>query len=239
MWAIFFSTIQVAAYRRALGDWPDAAPAPDEPARGAAPPAERGSGRFDPRAIVLAALLATALLLASTSWALLLGVDGVADPGVAAVQARPRRRPARPAARRPARVRGADRRAAERRRAGADAAARAARRAARRRRDLDARGRRAGRAARGVPPRAAPPARAARPCKEAAALMEGLDPGPRLVAAARAAADRFVRRAARAAAAGRRRDRRGWPPSRPATARAPAPPGRRCGCARRTRCSSR
>jgi hypothetical protein len=74
LWAIFFSTIQVAAYRRALGDWPHAAPAPDKPAAALAPAAERGSGRFDPRAIVLAALLASALLLASTSWPLLIGV---------------------------------------------------------------------------------------------------------------------------------------------------------------------
>jgi hypothetical protein len=73
-WGVFFSTIQVAAYRRALGDWP--APAPVAEERGPEPPpiAERGSGRFDPRAIVAAALLATGLLLASTSWALLLCV---------------------------------------------------------------------------------------------------------------------------------------------------------------------
>jgi hypothetical protein len=73
LWAIFFSIVQVAAYRRALGGWP-----PDAPPAEHAPPlpsvAERGAGRFDPRAIVIAALLATALLLASTSWALLIGV---------------------------------------------------------------------------------------------------------------------------------------------------------------------
>src|SRR5215218_3005629 len=73
LWAIFFSAIQVAAYRRALGNWPP----PGEP-RGApvsdAPPAEREPGRFDPRAVVLAALVASGLLLASTSWPLLLGV---------------------------------------------------------------------------------------------------------------------------------------------------------------------
>jgi hypothetical protein len=83
LWAVFFSAIQVAAYRRALREWPvadaplppapaTAAPAAGEPAAGE--PAERGSGRFDPRAIVVAALLASALLLASTSWALLLCV---------------------------------------------------------------------------------------------------------------------------------------------------------------------
>lgn len=73
MWAIFFSAIQVASYRRALGRWPDAPPGADA-APAPAPAAERGSGRFDPRAIVIAALLASALLLASTSWALLIGV---------------------------------------------------------------------------------------------------------------------------------------------------------------------
>jgi hypothetical protein len=73
LWAVFFSAIQVAAYRRALGEWPVVERRGDEPAAPAAP-AERGSGRFDPRAIVVAALLASALLLASTSWALLLCV---------------------------------------------------------------------------------------------------------------------------------------------------------------------
>jgi hypothetical protein len=75
-WAVFFSAVQVVAYRRALGAWPAATAgeavepvAPDVP-----DPEERGSGRFDPRAIVLAALLATALLLASTSWPVLIGV---------------------------------------------------------------------------------------------------------------------------------------------------------------------
>ena len=72
LWAIFFSAVQVAAYRRALGNWPEATPAAAQPP--AAPAAERVPGRFDPRAVLLAALLASALLLASTSWALLLGV---------------------------------------------------------------------------------------------------------------------------------------------------------------------
>ncbi len=72
LWATFFSVVQVAAYRRALGNWPavEAGPAPAP----APAPAERAAGRFDPRAVVLAALLASALLLASTSWLLLLGV---------------------------------------------------------------------------------------------------------------------------------------------------------------------
>ena len=161
LWAIFFSAIQVAAYRRALGDWP-LTETPRRAGAAAAAAAERGSGRFDPRAIVVAALLASALLIASTSWALLLGVTAWLIPAWLLSQAGPRRRPARPRARRPARVRRAHRRAAERRRAGADAAPRAARRPARRGRDLDARGGRAGRLARGVPARAAPPARAAR-----------------------------------------------------------------------------
>ena len=79
LWAVFFSVVQVAAYRRALGNWPAVEPLDDRTAA-AAPDAdaiagpERGSGRFDPRAIVLAALLASALLIASTSWGLLLGV---------------------------------------------------------------------------------------------------------------------------------------------------------------------
>jgi hypothetical protein len=74
LWAIFFTTIQVAAYRRALRDWPEPDEPPAAPERIAIAGPERGSGRFDPRAIVAAALLASALLLASTSWPLLLGV---------------------------------------------------------------------------------------------------------------------------------------------------------------------
>jgi hypothetical protein len=88
MWAMAFSGMQVAAYRRALGAWPegDSAESPGADERralreaGSAEAAarefspERGSARFDPRAIVLCALVASALLLASTSWALLLAV---------------------------------------------------------------------------------------------------------------------------------------------------------------------
>ena len=74
LWAMFFSALQVIVYRRALGRWPE----PDPAAAGAAAPAaageERGPGRFDPRAVVLAAALASVLLLASTSWLLLLAV---------------------------------------------------------------------------------------------------------------------------------------------------------------------
>jgi hypothetical protein len=76
LWAIFFSAIQVAAYRRALGNWPAAGPdaADGSPAPAVVPRAEPAPGRFDPRAVVLAALVASGLLLAGTSWPLLLGV---------------------------------------------------------------------------------------------------------------------------------------------------------------------
>jgi len=79
LWAVFFSAVQVAAYRRALANWPAVTPLDEGLAAAAADPVaiagpERGSGRFDPRAIVVAAFLATALLLVSTSWLLLLGV---------------------------------------------------------------------------------------------------------------------------------------------------------------------
>jgi hypothetical protein len=75
LWAIFFSVVQVAVYRRALGDWPDV-PVAEEPPDAAAAAAEPDAvtGRFDPRAVVLAALVATVLLLASTSWPMLIGV---------------------------------------------------------------------------------------------------------------------------------------------------------------------
>jgi hypothetical protein len=74
LWAIFFSALQVAAYRRALGNWPAAEPREEPAAPDAEVAPERVPGRFDPRAVVLAALAASGLLLSSTSWPLLLGV---------------------------------------------------------------------------------------------------------------------------------------------------------------------
>jgi hypothetical protein len=71
-WAIFYSAVQVVIYRRALAGWPADAP----PAVHGAIPGETAAepARFDPRAIVVAAALASALLLASTAWPLLAGV---------------------------------------------------------------------------------------------------------------------------------------------------------------------
>ena len=64
LWAIFFSAVQVAAYRRALGDWPAAEAVPDpRPRRRRSATA---AARFDPRAVVVAALLATGILLCGT-----------------------------------------------------------------------------------------------------------------------------------------------------------------------------
>jgi hypothetical protein len=97
-WAAFASTVQVLVYRRGLRAWDAAAahadraaahasdvdrdmrgkrnarefPQPSEPGGGPAP----GLRRFDPRAVALAAAIAFALLLASTSWLLLAGVAG-------------------------------------------------------------------------------------------------------------------------------------------------------------------
>jgi hypothetical protein len=72
LWALFYSAVQVVIYRRALAEWPEDAP---RAAHGAAPEStvERGT-RFDPRAIVMAAALATGVLLAGTAWPLLAGV---------------------------------------------------------------------------------------------------------------------------------------------------------------------
>jgi hypothetical protein len=70
LWAMAFSGMQVAAYRRALGAWPEVDERPAVTEAGSLDPAA-DAGRFDPRAVVLCALVATVLLLASTSWALL------------------------------------------------------------------------------------------------------------------------------------------------------------------------
>jgi hypothetical protein len=71
-WAAFASTVQVLVYRRGLHAWPlgsahelrDAGPEPSDP----------GHRRFDPRAVALAAAIAFALLLSSTTWPLLAAV---------------------------------------------------------------------------------------------------------------------------------------------------------------------
>ena len=73
-WAAFASTVQVLVYRHGLRMWasdPDTQrPVSDTPPREAASPPDR----FDPRAVVVAAVIAFVLLLASTEWALLASV---------------------------------------------------------------------------------------------------------------------------------------------------------------------
>ena len=83
VWGGFASAVQVGVYRRGLRDWP----ARTEE-RGEIPAAtEPHDGRFDPRAVALAAAVGFALLLASTEWVLLAAVAGWL--GVAWALARP------------------------------------------------------------------------------------------------------------------------------------------------------
>jgi hypothetical protein len=70
--AIFYSVTQVLVYRWALAAWPVAGGAASAPI--ADPGEDRGSARFDPRAITLAAALAFGLLLSGTAWPLLASV---------------------------------------------------------------------------------------------------------------------------------------------------------------------
>jgi hypothetical protein len=189
LWATFFSVLQVAAYRRALGNWPalEAGPA----AAPAPAAADRAAGRFDPRAVVLAALLASGLLLASTSWLLLLGVTAWLVP--AWLLARPDH-DAVPlglllagllafAALTGGLLSGAGLELTLRRtlRAVLLVAVATWMRAAAGAPGLRETFRRALHRLRALPA-----------VREAAVLMEGLDSGPRLVAAGRAAADRFA-----------------------------------------------
>ena len=72
-WAAFASTVQVLVYRRGLRSW--AEPDTDAPAEAAPSLEARGPvGRFDPRAVAAAALVAFVLLLSSTAWSLLAAV---------------------------------------------------------------------------------------------------------------------------------------------------------------------
>jgi hypothetical protein len=67
--AVFYSVTQVLVYRWALSSWPEGARPALASAAGSGE--DRGSARFDPRAITLAAALAFVLLLSGTHWALL------------------------------------------------------------------------------------------------------------------------------------------------------------------------
>ena len=70
--AAFYTVTQVLVYRWALSSWPAQPSEVHAPAAG--PSEDRGSQRFDPRAITLAAAIAFALLLSGTWWALLASV---------------------------------------------------------------------------------------------------------------------------------------------------------------------
>ena len=70
--AAFYTVTQVLVYRWALSSWPDSPPEIALATGGAAQ--DRGSKRFDPRAITLAATIAFVLLLSGTWWALLASV---------------------------------------------------------------------------------------------------------------------------------------------------------------------
>ena len=90
-WTAFASTVQVLTYRAALRGWPaeppdagcESAPAPAAPAGAGAggggggnPREPRPRPRYDPRAIAVAALLASCALLATTQWHVLAAVSG-------------------------------------------------------------------------------------------------------------------------------------------------------------------
>jgi hypothetical protein len=83
-WTVSASFVQAAVYRRGLGRWPAETPQAGERAAaaeasvagaaGAAPRPGAPAPRFDPRAVLLAAVVAFAVLVASTAWLLLAAV---------------------------------------------------------------------------------------------------------------------------------------------------------------------
>ncbi|MGI8595523.1 MAG: hypothetical protein ACR2ML_14395 [Solirubrobacteraceae bacterium] len=86
-WTLVASPIQVLVYRRGMRRWPsDTAPAPDATP---VPAGERARRALDPRAVTLAAAIASALLLSSSDWPLLAAV--VAWLALAWAVARPER----------------------------------------------------------------------------------------------------------------------------------------------------
>jgi len=83
IWGAFASTVQVLVYRRGLRGWSTHVDRAGETPEGSRP----HDGRFDPRAVALAAAVGFALLLASTDWLVLAAVAGWV--GVAWALARP------------------------------------------------------------------------------------------------------------------------------------------------------
>ena len=84
-WTAFASTVQVLTYRAALRGWPaapadarsESAPATTAAVDGGAGPRDpRPRPRYDPRAVAVAALLASCALLATTEWLVLAAVSG-------------------------------------------------------------------------------------------------------------------------------------------------------------------
>ncbi len=76
-WTVSASFVQAAVYRRGLGRWPAEPPEAGERPQPASPPAARPAApapRFDPRAVLLASVVAFAVLVASTAWPLLAAV---------------------------------------------------------------------------------------------------------------------------------------------------------------------
>jgi hypothetical protein len=73
LWTVFASVVQVLVYRRGLRRWPRGSRA----AEARAPePLDPVAGRFDPRAVALAAAIAFVLLVAGLSWLLLAALAG-------------------------------------------------------------------------------------------------------------------------------------------------------------------
>jgi len=72
-WAVFASAVQVTVYRRSLHAWPTGEDPLHVHIEGG-PGAAAAQGRFDPRAVTLAAAIAFGVLLASVSWGVLAAV---------------------------------------------------------------------------------------------------------------------------------------------------------------------
>jgi hypothetical protein len=75
VWTVVGSTLQALVYRRGLRRWPADPEAPDPDAEELPPRSDAPNARFDPRAVLVAAVVAFTLLLIDLNWQILAAIS--------------------------------------------------------------------------------------------------------------------------------------------------------------------